>query len=79
MKKVNTYLFSAGMIVISAVTISIGATAIRTLNSKAGAPVIIVKDCASQMVDVKNFKGEWIPFVQLPEVTVAEQAMRNGK
>lgn len=79
MKKVNTYLISAGIIVISAVTISIGATAIRTLNKNAGAPVIIVKECASQMVDVKNFKGEWIPFVQLPEVTVVEQAVSKGK
>jgi len=79
MKKVNTYLMSAAIVLISVLSISIGVAAIKNINAKTISPVIIKRECASHIVGLTKYKGEWISVIELPEVTIAEPALKKSK
>ncbi|HLG33519.1 MAG TPA: hypothetical protein VI757_01455 [Bacteroidia bacterium] len=79
MKKVNTYLMSAAIVLISVLSISIGAAAIRNMKAKSESPVIIKRECTSNVVGLTKYKGEWISVIELPEVTIVEYALKKSK
>ena len=81
-KKVNTVLMSMSIVLITVLTITIGAARIRSVsnaNTKIIAPVNHNSGGASQIIGYKKYNGEWIRVVQLPEVTIVEPALKKSK
>ena len=82
MKKVNTILMSAAIVLIAAFSFAIGTSAIRSsrnANSKIISPAMHDADSRTHLVGIKKYNGEWIRVVQLPEVTIAEPALNKSK
>ena len=82
MKKVNTILMSAAIVLIAAFSFSIGTTAIRSTrnaNSKIISPAMRNADSGTHVVGIKKYNGEWISVMQLPEVTISEPAVKKSK
>ena len=72
MKKTNNHLMSISLVLISVLSISFGATAIRYANTKSAA-------ADSHLVGLKKYNGEWISVIQLPEVTITESLVKKSK
>ena len=72
MKKVNNHLMSAMLVLISVLSISFGATAIRYAKTKSAAS-------DTHLVGLKKYNGEWISVLELPEVTITEPALKKSR
>ena len=82
MKKVNTILMSAAIVLIAAFSFSIGTVAIhstRNANKKIISPAMRNADSATHLIGIKKYNGEWISVMQLPEVTISEPAVKKSK
>ena len=81
-KKVNTILMSISIVLISVLTITIGAARIRSTrnaNSKIISPPMHNADSGTHLVGIKKYNGEWISVMQLPEVIISEPALKKSK
>ena len=79
MKNVNTNLMSAALVLISVLSITIRAAAIRNIKLKNTSTVILKSECASRLVGLKKYNGEWISVIQLPELNITESAVKGSR
>ena len=73
--KNNLKLFVA-LFAIAAVTV--GATLIQRKH-KNNLHIVQQKESSGKVIGVSWYNGEWIPMIQLPEVTVAAPALKKSK
>jgi hypothetical protein len=72
----NTLRISIALLALA--TVSVGATVINNRAKRNTHPVEIPVT-TSKIVGTKNYQGEMIPVVQLPEVTVSGSAVKKSK
>jgi hypothetical protein len=72
----NTLRISLALLAVA--TMSVGATVLQQ-RAKRNTHPVEVPVTTSKFVGMKNYKGELIPVMQLPEVTVSGSAVKKSK